>query len=143
MTTQFAMVLSVLLLIGFLTRGLLRLRLAAKAKAYDARKSRVRHAQQLASDHLPPSWHENGNRKEEFFSGAAWLATRKGVSSPYAHAVVAKEVNVRRLLWYVGALEVQGATWAEQQMAVAEQIVEWWELEERAQKWASQNLRDE
>src|SRR5687767_12319225 len=111
MTSQFAMVLSVLLLIGFLTRRLLRLRLTVKAKAYDARKSRVRHAHQLASDHRPPSWHGKGNRQEEFFSGAAWLATRKGVSSPYAHTVVGKEMNVRRLLWYVGALEVQGASW--------------------------------
>lgn len=120
---------------GLLAWRLARLRLASKAKAYDAKKHRAKVAQQLGGGH-PPSWSEKNHRADGFFAGVDRLATGKGVPSHYAKSVLTKEVNVRRLLWYIGALEDQGATWIEQQMAVADLVVEWWRAEEKALKWA-------
>ena len=133
MTVVFMIVLGIAPLVGFLAWRGVRFRLAAKVKAYEAKKHRARIEQQLGGGH-PPSWHEKANRQEEFFDCVERLATRKGVPSSYAQTVLGKEVNVRRLSWYSGALEDQGASWLEQQMAVAEQIVEWWETEERGRK---------
>ena len=116
----------------FAWRGI-RIRLAARAKAYEAKRHRARIDQQTGGGH-PPSWHEKADRQEEFFACVERLATRKGVPSSYAQAVLGKEVNARRLSWYVGFLEDQGATWVEQQMGVADQVIEWWEAEERAMK---------
>ncbi len=133
MTILFMIALAIAPLVGFLTWRTVRFRLAAKAKAYEAKKHRAKIDQQLGGGH-PPSWHERANRHGEFFAGVDRLATRKGVPSSYAQAVLGKEVNLRRLSWYVGVLEDQGASWVEQQMAVADQIIEWWTAEERALK---------
>ena len=133
MTVVFMIVLGIAPLVGFLAWRGVRFRLAAKAKSYEAKKHRARIDQQLGGGH-PPSWHEKANRQEEFFACVERLVTRKGVPSSYAQTVLGKEVNVRRLSWYSGALEDQDASWLEQQMAVADQIIEWWETEERGRK---------
>ena len=133
MTILFIIALCIASLVGFLAWKVVRFRLAASAKAYEAKKHRAKIDQQLGGGH-PPSWHESASRQREFFAGVDRLATRKGVPSSYAHVVLGKEVNLRRLSWYVGILEDQGASWAEQQMAVADQIIEWWMAEERALK---------
>ena len=130
MTIQFIIALAIAPLVAFLAWRGVRFRLAAKAKAYEAKKHRARIEQQLGGGH-PPSWHEKAHRQEEFFDSVEQLATRKGVPSSYAQTVLGKEVNVRRLSWYSGALEDQGASWLEQQMAVADQVFEWWATEER------------
>jgi hypothetical protein len=131
MAIQFMTVTIVAGLVGIIARKFVQFRLAAKTKAYDAKKFRARIAQQLGSAHAP-SWLEIDNRPREFFAGVHRLATNKGVPHTYTKTVLGKEVNVRRLFWYVGALEDQGASWLEQQMAVADQVVDWWAAEERA-----------
>lgn len=133
MTIVFMIILGIAPLVGFLAWRGVRFRLAEKAKSYEAKKHRARIDQQLGGSH-PPSWHEKAHRQEEFFESVEQLATRKGVPSSYAQTVLGKEVNVRRLSWYSGALEDQGASWLEQRMAVADQIIEWWETEERGRK---------
>jgi hypothetical protein len=50
---------------------------------------------------------------------------------------------MRRLLWYLGALEDHGASLVEQQGAVVDQIVEWWAVEEQALAWAAQISMDQ
>lgn len=133
MTNPIVIYLSVALLIGFFSWGLARFRLLRKARAYESKKRCARIEQQIGGGH-PPSWYKRANRQEDFFAGVDRLATRRGVPSSYAQTVLEKEVNVRRLSWYVGALEDQGASWEEQQMAVAEQLSEWWAAEERAKR---------
>ena len=133
MTIQFIISIGIAVLVGFLAWRFVSFRLAAKAVAYEAKKHRARINQRLGGGH-PPSWYKSANMHGEFFAGVDRLATRKGVPSSYAQAVLGKEVNVRRLIWYVGALEDQGASWMEQQMAVTDQIMEWWTAEERAMK---------
>lgn len=133
MTILFIIALCIAPLVGFLAWKFVRFRLTARAKAYEAKKHRAKIDQQLGGGH-PPSWHESASRQGEFFAGVDRLATRKGVPSSYTQVVLGKEVNLRRLSWYVGTLEDQGASWAEQQMAVADQIIEWWTAEERARR---------
>ena len=131
MTVVLMIVLSIMPAVWFFAWRGIRIRLAARAEAYEAKRHRARIEQQTGGGH-PPSWHEKADRQEEFFACVERLATRKGVPSSYAQAVLGKEVNVRRLIWYVGALEDQGASWMEQQMAVTDQIIEWWTAEELA-----------
>src|SRR5688572_6968393 len=100
-------------LAGFLAWRIVRFRLAEKVESYEGKRHRAKIDQQFGGGH-PPSWHERANRQREFFAGVERLATRKGVPNSYAKAVLGKEVNVRRLSWYVGVLEDQGASWVEQ-----------------------------
>lgn len=131
MTVALMIVLSIMPAVWFVAWRGIRFRLATRAKAYEAKRHRAKIDQQTGGGH-PPSWHKKADRQEEFFACVERLATRKGVPSSYAQAVLGREVNVRRLIWYVGALEDQGASWMEQQMAVTDQIVEWWTAEELA-----------
>ena len=130
MTTSFILALGVMSLVGFLVWALVRSRLATKAKAYEAKKHRAKIDQQLLRGH-PPSWMDQTTRYDDFFAGVERLAVRKGIPRPYTQTVLEKKVNVRRLTWYAGVLEDQGATWMEQQRAVADQIVQWWAVEQR------------
>lgn len=133
MIILFTIALAIIPLAGFIAWRIARFRLAERAKAFEAIKHRARIDQQLGGGH-PPSWYESAIQQEEFFAGVDRLVTRKGVPGAYADYVLGKEVNVRRLTWYVGVLEDQGASWVQQQMAVADQIIEWWSAEERALK---------
>lgn len=116
--------------IGFLAWSRIRSHLATKAKAYEEKKHLARIDLSLLR-YLRPSWHDQANRLGEFFAGVERLAVHKGVPSEYVQPMLEKEINVRRLIWYVGSLEEHGATWRELQMAVVDQIVEWWETEQR------------
>ena len=120
-------------LAGFLAWKAVRFRVAAKAEAYEAKKHQAKIDQHRGNSH-PPSWHDKANLQEEFLAGVDRLATRRGEPRSYAQVGLRKEVNARRLSLYVGALEDQGASWVEQQMAVADQISEWWTAEERAKR---------
>lgn len=128
MSIKFTIAFATVALVGLLLGRLVKLRVEEKAKAYEAKRRLARIQQQLGYGH-PPSWHGSEVGQAEFFVGVHWLATRKGVPGSYAQDVLGKEVNVRRLSWHVGLLEDQGASWIEQQMAVAEQVAEWWEAE--------------
>lgn len=118
-------------LAGLLALVLVRFHLKTKAQAYVAKKRRAMIYLQLGYGH-PPAWYQKGNAIDAFLSGVKKLASRKGVPHQYANAVLEKEVNLRRLIWYMGTLEDLGATRVEQQMATADQIGEWWVGEERA-----------
>jgi hypothetical protein len=133
MNTPLTIALGIAPLAGFLAWRTLRFHVAAKAKAYEAKKHRAKIDQHRGDSH-PPSWHDKANLQEEFLAGVDRLSTRRRVPRSYAQIVLRKEVNARRLSWYVGAMEDQGASWMEQQMAVADQISEWWTAEERAKR---------
>ena len=119
------------LVIGFMGWRLIRPHLTTKAKAYEEKKRRAR-IDLATLNYLQPSWHDQIDRLEEFFAGVKRLVVHKNIPSEYVQTVLGKEVNVRRLTWYVGSLEDHGATWREQQMAVVDQVVEWWETEQVA-----------
>lgn len=128
---MFALVLS---LAGLLTLILARFHLKARAEAYTAKKRRAMCELQLGHGH-PPTWYQKGSAVDEFIFGVRKLASRKGVSHQYTDAVLEKEVNLRRLIWYVGALEDLGATTVEQQIAASDLITEWWVGAERARSF--------
>jgi hypothetical protein len=74
----------------------------------------------------PPSWHSNSDRLLAFHSGIRALSMKRGVLDEYFDHVVANKNNCQRLITYAGAMEARRATFAEQQMAAADQILEWW-----------------
>ena len=80
-----------------------------------------------------PSWHSNSDRLLAFHSGIRALSMKRGVLDEYIDHVFANENNCQRLISYAGAMEARGATFVEQQMAVADQILEWWRSHLRIQ----------
>jgi hypothetical protein len=73
-----------------------------------------------------PTWRSNLDRREEFLYGTNALLVSRNVPDRYVGHVLGKEENYRRIVSYAGALEARKATFAEQQMAVADLIFEWW-----------------
>lgn len=73
-----------------------------------------------------PSWHSNSDRLLAFHSGIRALSMKRGVLDEYIDHVFANENNCQRLISYAGAMEARGAGFAEQQLAAADQIFEWW-----------------
>lgn len=67
-----------------------------------------------------------GNRDKisEFIYGVEKLAEREGVPIIMSSQLMSHEELQRNLMHYAGAMEARGASFAEQQMAVAEKIVE-------------------
>ena len=122
-------------LAGLLALALVRLHLKIKAQSYEAKRRRAMIDLQLGYGH-PPAWYHKGNALDEVLVGVKRLASRKGVPPQYVNAVLEKEVNLRRLIWYMGALEDLSATRVEQQMATADQIAEWSVGEGRARSLA-------
>lgn len=74
----------------------------------------------------PPSWLRNSDRLEEFLSGVKALSSSRDIPPAYVLDVLANEGNYRRLVSYAGALEARKANFAEQQLAIADLILEWW-----------------
>ena len=128
MVIQSSIAIGALLLAAYPAWRILRSRLAEKAKAYEARKKRAMIDMQIGRFDWP-SWYKSDCARASFLDAAARLTKRKGVPDGYTQTVLAKEVNVRRLFWYVGALEARGGSWREQQMAAADQIEDWWVAE--------------
>lgn len=130
MTILFIFALVFVPVIGFLAGKRIRSHVSTTSKAYEEKK-RLARIDLSRLNYLRPSWHDQTDRFREFFAGVERLAMLKGIPHGYAQTVLEKEVNVRRLTWYVGSLEHHDATWREQQLAVVDQIVEWWETEKR------------
>ena len=72
------------------------------------------------------SWLRDSDRLEEFLASVNALASRRGIPPAYVLNVLASEENYRRLVSYAGALEARKANFSEQQLAIADLILEWW-----------------
>ena len=90
----------------------------------------------------PPTWLRHPDRLDEFLSGVNALSSRRNVPHAYVLHVLENEENYRRLVNYAGALEVHKATFAAQQLAIADLILEWWYSHLRAETIKSEISRD-
>lgn len=82
----------------------------------------------------PPSWLQTSARVDAFFAGVQELSFSRNIPAGYVHNVLASEINYRRIIWYAGALEARKATFAEQQIAVADLVLEWWISQDRIER---------
>ena len=109
----------------FIWHELLSLMTERRAQIHQANKNGAMNDLRCG-DGRPPSWLSNSDRLEEFLSGTQSLSLSRDVPDGYVRHILANQDNYRRLVSYVGALEAREATFAEQQMAVTDLILEWW-----------------
>lgn len=111
--------------LGFICHELLFLMTKRRVRIHHANKIGAMNDLRSGEDR-PPSWLSNSDRLEEFLSGVQTLSLSRNVPHGYVLHVLGDEVNYRRLICYTGALEARKATFAEQQIAIADLILEWW-----------------
>ena len=107
-----------------------RIHLTAKAKRFDENKKKAWISLQTGSSNLP-SWTSNEERLSEFLLAVQKLALRKGVPHRRILDALATEHVFVQLIRFAGALEHRKATFAEQQLAVAETILQRFDYDER------------
>ena len=100
-----------------------RIHLKQKAKRFEENKNAAWISLRTGSGDLP-SWTTNEERLSEFLFAVQRLASRKGVPHRKILEALATERVFIQLIRFAGALEHRNATFAEQQLAVVETIVQ-------------------
>lgn len=70
-----------------------------------------------------PSWYRDKNKLEIFVKGVTFNALRKGANKQNVDAALVITGDTHAVLKYVGALEKQGSSFIEQQVACADFLV--------------------
>lgn len=99
--------------------------LQAKARMHHADKLRAQRSMTNSSRGVP-SWAGDKSKNEAFIYGIQNLAMRHGAPQPYLTAVLSNRETFTSLVGYAAAMEQQGSTFTEQQMAVSEKLVDMW-----------------
>ena len=107
-----------------------RIHLKIKSKRFEEDKKAAWISLQTGSGDLP-SWATNEEMLSEFLFAVQRLASRKGVPHRKILETLATEHVFIQLIRFAGALEHLNATFAEQQLAVAETIVQRFDYDER------------
>lgn len=111
--------------------GLWRVRIHVRTRAqqFEAHKKAAWISLQTGSGGFP-SWIRNEERLSAFLFTVQKLVLRKGVPHRKILAALASEHFFIRLISFAGALEIRDVTFAEQQLAVAEAIVQRFDYDE-------------
>ena len=107
-----------------------RIHLKEKAKRFEENKNAAWISLRTGSGDLP-SWTTNEERLSEFLFAVQRLASRKGVPHRRIIEALATEHIFVKLIRFAGALEHRNAKFTEQQLAVAEAIVQRFDYDER------------
>lgn len=100
--------------------------LSAKARHHDANSRRAERALREGSEKVP-SWAGDGDERHIFVEGIQKGAMRKGVPQTFLWAVLSDNDTFQSLVFLAGAMEDQGSSFIEQQIAVSEKLVDMWE----------------
>lgn len=117
-------------LLSIVSVWLARIRLKAKSKRFVDNKKAAWISIQTGSADLP-SWTTNEERLSEFLFAVQRLASRKGVPHRKILDALATEHVFVQLMRFAGALEHRNSTFSEQQLAVAETLVQRFDYDER------------
>lgn len=111
--------------IAFVALAVFKSYLNAKSRIHYSNKRFAERAMSTGEQKVP-SWVEDRNENEIFISVIQQRAMRKGVPQVFLQAVLADRDTLEKLVHYAGAMEHQGASFIEQQVAVADRLVEIW-----------------
>lgn len=100
--------------------------LQARARMHFANERRAARAVAAGNGRIP-SWAGDRDKTEVFIETIQFFAQRKGVPQLFLWGVLADQSIFRLLVEYAGAMEREGASFSEQQIAVADKLVEAWE----------------
>jgi len=106
----------------------------AVLKSYLDAKSRIHYANERRADrevksggkHVP-SWAGNNDENQIFVEVIQKGAVRKGVPQTFLLAVLGDSDTFQDLVFMAGAMEREGASFIEQQVAVSDRLVDIWE----------------
>jgi len=107
-----------------------RIHLKARAQKFQENKKAAWISLQSGSGELA-SWIRNEEKLSKFLFGVQKLALRKGIPHRKIVEALATEHFFVQLISFAGALEFRKATFSEQQLAVAETIVQRFDYDER------------
>lgn len=100
--------------------------LSAKSRIHYANERRAEREVQSGVKHVP-SWAGSNDENQIFVEVIQKGAVRKGVPQSFLWAVLGDKDTFQGLVFLAGAMECEGASFVEQQVAVSDKLVEMWE----------------
>lgn len=110
----------------------------AKTRMHYADTMRAQRAM-AAGEGRAPSWAGNRSKNEQFIYAIQEFAMNNGVPQTFLTAVLHHEETFTSLVHYAGAMEREGASFEEQELAVSNKLIEMWSASPAAVKEASLN----
>jgi hypothetical protein len=100
--------------------------LNAKSRIHYGNERRAEREVQSGGRHVP-SWAGDNDENQIFVEVIQRGAMRKGVPQTFLWAVLGDTDTFRSLVYLAGAMEREGASFVEQQVAVSDKLVQMWE----------------
>lgn len=100
--------------------------LTAKSRHHDANERRADREIRSGKKKVP-TWAGDGDERHIFVNGIQKGAMRKGVPQTFLWAILSDDDTFQELVFFAGAMEDQGASFIEQQIAVSDRLVGIWE----------------
>ena len=100
--------------------------LTAKARHHDANTRRPAREVREGNKRVP-TWAGDSDERHIFVEGIQKGAMRKGVPQTFLWAILSNNDTFQELVFFAGAMEGQGASFIEQQIAVSDRLVSMWE----------------
>jgi hypothetical protein len=112
-------------LVAYVSYAIFRLYIKSKSDVFEANQRLALKA--LSSGmKLVPSWAGDRSDNRIFVDGIQRNAMRNGVPRIFLMGVLCERETFQDLVHYAGAMEAQGSSFIEQQMAVSDRLVEIW-----------------
>lgn len=99
--------------------------LNAKARMHYVNESRAER-KVLSGERHAPSWAGSNDENQIFVECIQEVAIRKGVPQVFLSAVLDNKATFLNLVFLAGAMEREGASFVEQQLAVSDKLVQMW-----------------
>ena len=100
-----------------------------KAKVRMHHVDKIRAEREIASGEKRfPSWMASREKIEEFVYSVENVAEHRGVPKLFSAQIMSNQEVQKNLMHYAGAMEAQGASFTEQQMAVVEKLIEYYKI---------------
>jgi hypothetical protein len=113
-------------IVAYIAFAVFKAYLNAKARMHYANERRAEREVQSGGRRVP-SWAGSKSENQIFVEAIQKMAVRKGVPQTFLWAVLHDENTFRNLVFLAGAMEREGASFVEQQLAVSDKLVQMWE----------------
>lgn len=113
-------------IIAYVAFAVFKSYLNAKSRINYGNKRRAEREIGSGAKHIP-SWVGDNDENQIFVEVIQKGAMRKGVPQTFLWAVLGDTDTFRNLVYLAGAMEHEGASFLEQQLAVSDKIVQMWE----------------
>jgi hypothetical protein len=113
-------------IIAYVAFAVFKSYLNAKSRMHYGNERRAEREVKSGGKHVP-SWAGSDDENQIFVEVIQKDATRKGVPQTFLWAVLGDNETFQGLIFLAGAMEREGASFIEQQVAVSDRLVDIWE----------------